>query len=152
MSSPIPDPNRQDLLFIAHELGDAVDQMVFIGGVVAGILITDPAAPLIRPTKGIDCIIEIKSRVEYDTRVRNILLGKGFKELTDDGFPICAWHKRGVRLDVLPTDGNILGFTNRWYRGAIGSSKRMNIERSCTPPAAAAPKDPATPVVPAAMA
>lgn len=35
---------------------------------------------------------------------------------------ICRWFYDDVVLDVMPTDENILGFGNRWYKKAIAAS------------------------------
>jgi hypothetical protein len=53
------DPNAAMLERVAEHLGDALRQdMVFVGGAVAGLLITDPAMPAIRPTEDVDLIFE----------------------------------------------------------------------------------------------
>lgn len=45
------DPNIALLEVVAERLGDdLLEEMVFVGGAVAGLLITDPAMPAIRPT------------------------------------------------------------------------------------------------------
>lgn len=120
------DPNRANLETIVRSLGEMNDELVFVGGVIAGLLITDSAAATIRTTKDVDCIIEVSTRSDYDTRVRSLLLERGFSEMTGEGIPICAWEKDGLRLDVMPTDDS-LGFTNPWYRGAIDNSVRFEI-------------------------
>ena len=46
------DPNVFLLERAAEQLGEALlEQLVFVGGAVAGVLITDPAMPEIRPTQ-----------------------------------------------------------------------------------------------------
>jgi hypothetical protein len=46
------DPNVQMLDVVAQRLGDDLcHSLVFEGGAVAGLLITDPAQPAIRPTE-----------------------------------------------------------------------------------------------------
>lgn len=49
------DPNVQMLDVVAQRLGDELSsRLVFVGGAVAGLLITDPAQPSIRPTEDVD--------------------------------------------------------------------------------------------------
>ena len=51
------DPSVALLERAAEQLGEALlEQLVFVGGVVAGVLITDPAMPEIRPTQDVDVI------------------------------------------------------------------------------------------------
>jgi hypothetical protein len=45
------DPNYEYLLLIADALGDLRDNVVFVGGSTAGLLLTDSAAEGIRATK-----------------------------------------------------------------------------------------------------
>src|SRR4051812_1067118 len=33
--------------------------------------------------------------------------------------PICRWDYDGLTVDVMPTDGKILGFNNRWYSDGL---------------------------------
>jgi len=65
------DPNRISLQFAAKALGKMKNEVVFVGGAVAGVLITDSAAARIRPTNDVDCIVEVATRAEYDTRIRD---------------------------------------------------------------------------------
>lgn len=54
------DPNVVLLEIVAAHLGDALlEQMVFVGGAVAGLLITDPAMPAIRPTEDVDLVAQV---------------------------------------------------------------------------------------------
>jgi len=120
------DPNRNDLIQVAQRLGDVNDELVYVGGVVTGLLITDPAAPEIRATSDVDCIVEVATRADYDTRIRELLLAKGFTEMQGQDIPICAWTIDGLRVDVMPTN-DALGFHNPWYEGAMRSFELMNL-------------------------
>lgn len=46
------DPNLPDLRRIAEALGEVREQLVFVGGAVAGLLVTDPLASSVRATRG----------------------------------------------------------------------------------------------------
>ncbi len=49
------DPNVVLLELVASRLGEALrSELVFVGGAVAGLLVTDPAMPAIRPTEDVD--------------------------------------------------------------------------------------------------
>ena len=58
-----PDPNRLALTGVAKALGALTDEVVFVGGAVVGLLLTDPAAPRPRPTKDVDVIVEVASLI-----------------------------------------------------------------------------------------
>jgi hypothetical protein len=101
-------------------------ELVYVGGVVTGLLITDPAAPEIRITKDVDCIVEVATRADYDTRIRSKLTERGFVEMRGDGIPVCAWTADGLRVDVMPTNDS-LGFSNRWYSGALETATLVDL-------------------------
>ncbi|MDD2528380.1 MAG: hypothetical protein PHW35_09495 [Lentimicrobiaceae bacterium] len=103
---------------VANGLGELRDEMVFVGGAVAELYADNPAASEIRPTIDVDCVIEISSRLHY-ARLEEKLRTKGFKNDTSKGAPICRWIYKDIKVDVMPTDSKVLGFTNRWYEEGI---------------------------------
>ena len=52
----------------------------------------------------------------------------GFVECTDEGAPICAWKVDGIRVDVMPSDATVLGFTNPWYQGTIATAVEYDLD------------------------
>ncbi|MDQ7000839.1 MAG: hypothetical protein Q9M12_08170 [Mariprofundus sp.] len=48
------DPNIEMLQLAADGLGSLLDEVVFVGGCAAGLLITGPAAPPTRETTDVD--------------------------------------------------------------------------------------------------
>jgi len=129
-----------DLLEGASEaLGDLVEEVAFLGGAAFALWITDPAAAPIRPTKDVDVIVEVGSRIEYYSlgeRLRDL----GFEEDPDRAL-LCAWRHRpsGLLLDVMPTEESILGFSNDWYEEALREATRKELPsgatiRAVTPP------------------
>ena len=106
------DDNMTMLQTVVKGLEELKDEVVFVGGVVAQMYATDPAATEIRPTNDVDCVIEIGSRLKYD-QLGKRLRRKGFVDEIFDGV-ICRWIYRGIKADVMPTDEKILGFSNIW--------------------------------------
>jgi len=111
------DPNREMLEAVVERLGPLADEMVFVGGCATGLLITDPGAPEVRPTRDVDAIVEIASRVEFH-RLQGSLRDRGFVEDDSPDAPISRWRHEKYVLDVMPTDERVLGFGNAWYRAA----------------------------------
>lgn len=72
------------LLLVASRLGPIVDDVVFVGGAVVGLLLTDPAAPAARITRDVDLIVEVINRSDY-TRLEEELRARGFTEDLEDG-------------------------------------------------------------------
>jgi len=57
--------NLEMLQLVAKGLEELRKDVVFVGGAVAELYISDPAAAEIRPTYDVDCVIEISTRIEY---------------------------------------------------------------------------------------
>ena len=116
---------------VARRLGPLRDRVAFLGGAATVLLITDPAAPEVRPTRDVDVIAEITSRIEY-YRLEETLRELGFVQDVADEGPICRWSVGGLVVDVMPTDEKTLGFSNRWYRAAIRESVYVDLEPGLT--------------------
>lgn len=54
--------NIEMLQTIAKGLGKLKDEVAFVGGAVAELYASDPAASEIRPTQDVDCVIELSSK------------------------------------------------------------------------------------------
>jgi hypothetical protein len=118
------DPNLAILARAVTRLGPLADRMVFLGGCATGLLLTDPAAPEVRPTRDVDVITEVGSLAEY-YRLGDALRAVGFVEDQSAGAPLCRWRTLDVILDVMPTDERVLGFGNRWYRPALANAQLL---------------------------
>ena len=111
---------------IAIALEELKDQVVFVGGSVVPLYIENPAVSEFRPTKDIDCIIRIQSRVIYYD-LEKILRNKGFKNSTNNNDPICRWIYDESLVDVMPTDESILGFANKWHGEGFNEAEDIEI-------------------------
>jgi hypothetical protein len=115
------DSNRERLITAARLLRPLLGELVFVGGAVTGLLITDEAAADPRTTFDVDAIAELTSYAEY-AAFGDRLRALGFQEDTREGAPLCRWVHHGTTLDVMPLDEKILGFSSRWYRAAMKAS------------------------------
>jgi predicted nucleotidyltransferase len=116
------DPNVIMLEVVAHRLGDALrGRLVFTGGSVLGLLITDPAMPSIRPTEDVDLVAQVLARAEF-ADIEAALRAQGFKPDMSPDAPLCRWRIDQTTVDVMPTLEAILGFSNRWYPLAVASA------------------------------
>ena len=109
------DPNVQLVQAVARMLSDLNEQLVFVGGCATGLLITDAASPPVRATQDVDLIAEVANRGEY-YKLASELERIGFVPAGD---LICRWRHGNLLVDVMPTDEQILGFSNRWYKEAV---------------------------------
>jgi len=48
-------------------------------------------------------------------------------EDTSEGAPLCRWVIEGIKVDVMPTSAEVLGFSNRWYGPAMAAASQVQI-------------------------
>lgn len=123
--SPRPSsPNRERLLRTALAVGPVLDELVFVGGQVTELLVTEPATAWPRPTDDTDVVVRASSASAYRL-VRQRLEAEGFRVDTREGAPVCRMVRDDLVLDVMPLDGAILGFTSRWHRHLVESAMEV---------------------------
>jgi hypothetical protein len=125
------DPNLPHLLRIAEALGELREQLVFVGGAVAGLLVTDPLADAVRATRDVDAVVNA-SRATFH-RIEKLVAQRGFAR--DAGSDvICRWvHKdSGLLFDLMPVQPEVLGFTNRWYPHAVQTAVPVELGAGVT--------------------
>lgn len=82
--------NLNRIKTIANGLGELNERVVYVGGAVAQLYVSDPAATDIRPTLDIDCVVNLSSYNDYN-KFCNLLQRKHFFHDTTPGAPICRW-------------------------------------------------------------
>ncbi len=127
MSMNANDPNVVLLEIVAQHLGaDLLESLVFVGGAVAGLLITDPAMPSIRPTEDVDLVVQATVLREYHA-AEAALKAQGFVQDMSADAPICRWRIGTLTVDVMPMEKAVLGFANRWYPLAVATAQPFSL-------------------------
>ncbi|OGT69970.1 MAG: hypothetical protein A3H44_14675 [Gammaproteobacteria bacterium RIFCSPLOWO2_02_FULL_57_10] len=108
---------------VASALGpDLRTQMTFVGGCTTGLLITDDfTREQVRSTDDVDLIVHVIGYMGF-MQMQERLKASGFQigpSSAEEPMPICAMTLGALRVDFMPDDENILGFSNRWYRQAV---------------------------------
>ena len=119
-------PNLENLVRvheILHRLG--VD-VVYGGGATIGLYLDDFGAAKVRPTKDVDCIVPIEARPDY-LALESTLRAAGLSPSTYEDDPLCRWVIDGVKVDILPLNEAILGFTNRFYRVGFATAEAVEL-------------------------
>ena len=76
MTEALRSPNRDRLLRTARLLRPLLGKLVFVGGQVTELLVTDPAAVRVRPTDDVDVVVPVTSRIAYHAlQMRLMALG-----------------------------------------------------------------------------
>ncbi len=125
------DPNLPLLEEAVAKLAPFLQEIVFVGGITVGLLITDPAADPIRQTNDVDVIAEIVTSADY-VRFSERLRNANFTEDMSERPILCRWHHEELVLDVLPVEKHILGFTNPWYKGALNAASSLTLPSGST--------------------
>lgn len=118
--------NLDDVAMVARRLKALETHFVFTGGSVVSLLMDRPAVTVSRPTKDVDVIAEVVTRIQYtklEARLREI----GFRHDTSEGAPICRWIVEGVKVDVMPMNDPVGAFKNQWFDLAVASALPMNV-------------------------
>lgn len=125
----------------ADELAPFLDEVAFVGGATVVLWITDPGAPEPRPTKDVDIVVEVASRLAWHN-FEDRLRAQGLRNDSSSQV-ICRWvagtGDDELLVDVMPTDASILGFENRWQRPALDHAQTVELPsgqgiRAITPP------------------
>ncbi len=104
---------------VAEALGEDLRQrLVFVGGCTTALFVTDPVTlEDVRATDDVDLIVDLAGYGEW-ARLQDQLRQRGFSESPDDDV-ICRMRLGALKVDFMPDDKEILGFTNRWYARGI---------------------------------
>lgn len=113
----------QMLEFVAIALGpELCERMAFVGGCTTGLLLTDDfTKEQVRHTDDVDLIVHVMGYADYH-QLQQQLREKGFSISIpdeDEDIPVCAMKLGELRVDFMPDDEAVLGFSNRWYRKAM---------------------------------
>ena len=109
----------QMLEAVADALGAELRQQVaFVGGCTTVLLITDEyTQESIRGTDDVDLVIHLTSTAAW-YRLEETLKTTGFKNTGQDTVT-CRLRLGALKVDFMPTDEKILGFSNTWFVGGL---------------------------------
>jgi hypothetical protein len=104
---------------VAEAVGDELrERLVFVGGCTTALFITDEIVlEGVRATDDVDLIVDLVGNAQW-VQLQNQLRQKGFTESPEDDV-ICRMRLGDLKVDFMPDDETILGFSNRWYAKGI---------------------------------
>jgi hypothetical protein len=114
----------ESIALVARQLQKLGTDVVFTGGSIVGLLLTDSGAPDVRPTDDVDVIVAITQYADYAS-LQDQLRELGFKHDMDG--PNCRFILDGLKVDIMPSEGKVLGFTNRWYDIAVRTAQEHSM-------------------------
>lgn len=126
MKSSVSDINIARLETVAAALGALVSEVVFVGGATLSFYLDDTYCDDIRPTADVDIVVSVTTRKAYahlEAKLRDL----GFVHCTERDAPICRFVIGKIKVDILPSHAQILGFTNAWYADAMADTQEVRL-------------------------
>lgn len=109
---------------VSNALGSLKNDVVFVGGATVSLYATREAVET-RPTDDVDIAVELASYNKYaelEEQLRKI----GFQN--DTTGHIGRFLLEGLKVDIIPTDEKILGFSNIWYKEGFQTAQDYTID------------------------
>lgn len=121
---------KEMLKTVAVALGDELrERLVFVGGCTTALYITDPITlEGVRATDDVDLIVDLAGFAEWAELMAQ-LRERGFTESPEDNV-ICRMKLGELKVDFMPDDEAILGFSNRWYGKGIETAVPAELEET----------------------
>lgn len=128
---------------VAEALGPELRaEVAFVGGCTTAFLLNDDfVLEQVRHTDDVDLIVHVLGHPGFHA-LQQALRAKGFKDMSLDpgeNAPVCAMRLGDLRVDFMPDDPAVLGFSNRWYEEALKTATNHDLSetlsiRLVTPP------------------
>jgi predicted nucleotidyltransferase len=119
------------LVAVAEALGEELRaRLVFVGGCTTALYIPDPIVlEGVRATDDVDLIVDLAGFAEW-VALTERLRACGFTEAAADDSVICRMKLGELKVDFMPDDEAILGFSNRWYAKGIETAVPEQLEEA----------------------
>ncbi len=124
MMKPI---NMESLAQVARMLEPLNKKFAFLGGAVVPLLIDNPSLVAVRPTKDIDVVIEVVSRLHF-SKLEQKLRSIGFRHDLSEAAPKCRWIVEDITVDVMPANEDLGEWRSEWFSEALVTSEPIKIE------------------------
>lgn len=118
---------KEKVALVARALGeDLLKEVAFLGGCTTGFLISDTVTKEgVRYTEDVDLIVNVIGYAGW-TAFQKKLLARGFSMNIGDEV-ICRMRLGEMKVDFMPDDKDVLGFTNRWYKQALAKAQNYRL-------------------------
>lgn len=130
--------NIESLMHVAEKLQVLDQNFAFLGGAVLPLLLDDTSIVIARPTKDVDVIVEVLTRLEY-SKLEKRLRANGFEHDMTQGAPKCRWLVDGIMVDVMAASGEASDWPAMWFPEALAQALPVELSASCTANVVTAP-------------
>lgn len=110
-------------------VADQLDRLglnyAFIGGSIVNLLLDHPGLSPARPTDDVDVIVGVLTSERYsevEARIRTL-------DFTHDmsGAHMCRWILGDLKVDIMPTDGTLIGLNTKWFAEALDTAEERSV-------------------------
>ena len=130
----ISELQKQMVGSVAEALGPELRaEVAFVGGCTTAFQLTDEfVLEQVRHTEDVDLIVHVMGHPGFHA-LQQALRAKGFKDMPLDpsgNAPVCAMQLGDLRVDFMPDDPQVLGFSNRWYGEALKTATNHDLSEN----------------------
>lgn len=114
---------------VSSALSDLDQEYVFVGGATVSLYATNiELGSEIRATDDVDIVVELASYGGY-SKIDEKLRSLGFVNDVGSGV-ICRYKLQGIIVDVMPTQPEVIGFSNIWYPDGFTNAVTRELDRA----------------------
>ncbi|MGF1679453.1 MAG: hypothetical protein ACFCUX_09710 [Candidatus Methylacidiphilales bacterium] len=123
-------PHAEHILKVHDSFSKFDRAFAFCGGSIAPLLYDTPARYTFRPTQDIDLMVLVNTDREY-SKIEEELRNEGFCH--DIHGPLCRWCYEGIVIDVMPTQGSLMGISTVWFEESVNTSQLLPLNGQLIP-------------------
>jgi hypothetical protein len=116
--------NGELLSSMAYRMGELRERVVFLGGAVLSLLITDPDVQAVRIAKDVDAVLRWSDKKDLYA-FEDGLWSRGFEKCANGS--VSRWLVDHMALDVLPANPATVGFDARWLDEAWATATPVKL-------------------------
>lgn len=113
---------------VALALEELKNEVVFVGGAVVSIYVTDEGADQPRPTKDIDITVQVSSYSQMEN-LREKLASKGIFP-SPESTVMYRYKYDDIQIDFIPWDATPLGPTNSWLKPGFDHAESVTVGKT----------------------
>ena len=110
---------------VAISLEELNDDVIYVGGAVVSLYVTDEGAEQPRPTKDIDISVQISTYSQMDELREKLALKKIYPAPSEK--IMYRYSYEDILIDFIPFEETILGPTNSWLKPGFEKAYPVNI-------------------------
>lgn len=113
---------------VALNLGELNEEVIYVGGAIVSLYVTDQGAEQPRPTKDIDISVQVSTYAEMDVLREKLAMKKIYPASSEK--VMYRYSFEDILIDFIPFEETPLGPTNRWLKPGFEKAHPILIGRT----------------------